>query len=33
MGSRAYAAAGVLVPAEHHLGAFHQWLRDRLGEG
>ena len=32
MGSRAYARGGVLVPAEHHLGAFHQWLRERLGD-
>jgi Rieske 2Fe-2S family protein len=30
MGSRAYAAGGVLVPAEHHLGAFHRWVRDRI---
>lgn len=27
MGSRAYAAGGVLVPSEHHIGAFHEWLR------
>jgi Rieske 2Fe-2S family protein len=32
MGSRAYAAGGVLVPVEHHLGLFHDWLRGRLGE-
>ena len=30
MSSRAYAAGGVLVPAEHHIGAFHDWLRERL---
>jgi Rieske 2Fe-2S family protein len=30
MSSRAYARGGVLVPSEHHLGAFHQWVRDRL---
>jgi glycine betaine catabolism A len=30
MSSRAYAAGGVLVPAEHHLGAFHGWVRDRI---
>ncbi|MGY1988024.1 aromatic ring-hydroxylating dioxygenase subunit alpha [Blastococcus sp. SYSU DS0669] len=33
MSSRAYAAGGVLVPVEHHLGLFHDWLRGRLGEG
>jgi Rieske 2Fe-2S family protein len=26
MSSRAYAAGGVLVPSEHHIGAFHEWL-------
>jgi len=30
MSSRAYADGGVLVPAEHHIGAFHDWLRSRL---
>ncbi|MCZ2826721.1 MULTISPECIES: aromatic ring-hydroxylating oxygenase subunit alpha [unclassified Modestobacter] len=30
MASRAYAAGGVLVPAEHHLGTFHDWVRQRL---
>jgi len=30
MSSRAYADGGVLVPAEHHLGVFHDWLRARL---
>jgi Rieske 2Fe-2S family protein len=29
MSSRAYAQGGVLVPSEHHIGAFHQWIRDR----
>ncbi|WRL62242.1 SRPBCC family protein [Blastococcus brunescens] len=33
MSSRAYAAGGVLVPVEHHLALFHDWLRGRLGEG
>jgi Rieske 2Fe-2S family protein len=33
MGSRAYAAGGVLVPVEHHLALFHDWLRGQLGEG
>ncbi len=30
MSSRAYADGGVLVPAEHHIAGFHDWLRDRL---
>ncbi|GAB3358409.1 aromatic ring-hydroxylating oxygenase subunit alpha [Modestobacter lapidis] len=30
MSSRAYANGGVLVPAEHHLGAFHGWVRERI---
>ncbi|APU13393.1 MULTISPECIES: aromatic ring-hydroxylating oxygenase subunit alpha [Actinoalloteichus] len=32
MASRAYARGGVLVPVEHHIGGFHDWLLDRLGE-
>ncbi|GAA2050406.1 aromatic ring-hydroxylating oxygenase subunit alpha [Williamsia deligens] len=28
MSSRAYAAGGVLVPAEHHIAQFHQWVSD-----
>jgi glycine betaine catabolism A len=32
MSSRSYADGGVLVPVEHHIGAFHQWVRDQLGE-
>ncbi|WP_030186578.1 aromatic ring-hydroxylating oxygenase subunit alpha [Streptomyces sp. NRRL S-813] len=31
MGSRAYAKGGVLVPSEHHIGAFHTWVHERLG--
>jgi Rieske 2Fe-2S family protein len=31
MNSRAYAKGGVLVPSEHHIGAFHDWVQDRLG--
>ncbi|MFE7129552.1 aromatic ring-hydroxylating dioxygenase subunit alpha [Streptomyces sp. NPDC057638] len=31
MGSRAYRAGGVLVPSEHHIGAFHGWVRERVG--
>ncbi|MFI7418725.1 aromatic ring-hydroxylating dioxygenase subunit alpha [Nonomuraea sp. NPDC049684] len=30
MGSRAYRAGGVLVPSEHHISAFHQWVNQRL---
>ncbi|MEV4015176.1 aromatic ring-hydroxylating dioxygenase subunit alpha [Nonomuraea angiospora] len=31
MGSRTYAKGGVLVPSEHHIGAFHDWVQDRIG--
>ncbi|ASO18916.1 Rieske 2Fe-2S family protein [Actinoalloteichus hoggarensis] len=31
MSSRAYARGGVLVPVEHHIGRFHEWVLDRLG--
>ncbi|MFI6444554.1 aromatic ring-hydroxylating dioxygenase subunit alpha [Kitasatospora sp. NPDC050543] len=30
MDSRAYRTGGVLVPSEHHIGAFHEWVTDRL---
>ena len=30
MSSRAYAQGGVLVPSEHHIGAFHEWILQRL---
>ena len=32
MASRAYRDGGVYVPAEHHIAAFNQWVRDRLEE-
>lgn len=32
MGSRAYAGGGVLVPSEHHIGAFHDWVRAQVGD-
>jgi Rieske 2Fe-2S family protein len=32
MSSRAYAKGGVLVPSEHHIGAFHEWLQARLAK-
>ncbi|MEV6488132.1 aromatic ring-hydroxylating dioxygenase subunit alpha [Actinoplanes sp. NPDC051633] len=31
MSSRAYRDGGVLVPSEHHIGAFHDWIRARIG--
>ncbi|MGV9775023.1 aromatic ring-hydroxylating oxygenase subunit alpha [Streptosporangium sp. NPDC003464] len=31
MASRAYARGGVLVPSEHHIRAFHDWVLARLG--
>ncbi|HEU0101019.1 MAG TPA: aromatic ring-hydroxylating dioxygenase subunit alpha [Mycobacteriales bacterium] len=30
MSSRAYAGGGVLVPAEHHIAAFHDWLLSQI---
>jgi Rieske 2Fe-2S family protein len=33
MSSRAYRDGGVLVPAEHHIAEFHQWVMSRLGAG
>ncbi|MFI6323465.1 aromatic ring-hydroxylating dioxygenase subunit alpha [Nonomuraea sp. NPDC050556] len=30
MSSRAYAKGGVLVPSEHHISAFHQWVSQCL---
>jgi len=30
MTSRGYAAGGVLVPSEHHLAGFHDWVRDMV---
>ncbi|KOX13317.1 2Fe-2S ferredoxin [Nocardiopsis sp. NRRL B-16309] len=30
MSSRAYAGGGVLVPSEHHIGAFHEWVQKAL---
>lgn len=32
MASRVYRDGGVLVPSEHHIGAFHGWLREQLGD-
>ncbi|WP_053748517.1 aromatic ring-hydroxylating oxygenase subunit alpha [Streptomyces sp. MMG1533] len=33
MASRAYRRGGVLVPNEHHIGIFHEWLLEKLGGG
>ncbi|MEE1800945.1 MULTISPECIES: aromatic ring-hydroxylating dioxygenase subunit alpha [unclassified Streptomyces] len=30
MTSRVYREGGVLVPSEHHIGAFHHWVTERL---
>jgi Rieske 2Fe-2S family protein len=30
MSSRIYARGGVLVPSEHHIGAFHSWVTEAL---
>jgi len=32
MSSRAYRHGGVLVPAEHHIAEFHEWVVSRVGE-
>jgi len=32
MSSRAYVDGGVLVPAEHHISDFHDWLTARVGD-
>ena len=31
--SRAYANGGVLVPSEHHIGQFHEWVSQHLDAG
>ncbi|MFF0160455.1 aromatic ring-hydroxylating dioxygenase subunit alpha [Streptomyces sp. NPDC005263] len=33
MSSRLYAKGGVLVPSEHHIGEFHDFVQRRLGAG
>jgi Rieske 2Fe-2S family protein len=30
MSSRTYRDGGVLVPSEHHIGEFHNWLQAKL---
>ena len=31
MSSRVYAKGGVLVPSEHHIGEFHDWVHAQAG--
>ncbi|MCT1802926.1 aromatic ring-hydroxylating dioxygenase subunit alpha [Kocuria carniphila] len=31
MGSKIYAKGGVLVPSEHHIGVFHDWVMAKVG--
>lgn len=33
MDSRAYEHGGVLVPSEHHIAEFHEWVRTRIAAG
>jgi glycine betaine catabolism A len=33
MSSRLYRDGGVLVPSEHHIAAFHEWVQQRTGAG
>jgi glycine betaine catabolism A len=33
MSSRVYGRGGVLVPSEHHIGMFHEWLMAQLPSG
>lgn len=32
MSSRLYSRGGVLVPSEHHISAFHEWVADKLSD-
>jgi glycine betaine catabolism A len=32
MSSRLYAHGGVLVPNEHDIGGFHEWVTEKLGD-
>ncbi len=32
MSSKIYATGGVLVPSEHHIGAFHDWITEKIGD-
>jgi Rieske 2Fe-2S family protein len=33
MSSRVYADGGVLVPSEHHIGEFHEWVQAMVSQG
>jgi len=33
MASRAYRNGGVLVPSEHHIGEFHEWVSSKITRG
>jgi Rieske 2Fe-2S family protein len=32
MSSRIYARGGVLVPSEHHIGEFHEWVQGKIAD-
>ncbi|MDQ0620615.1 SRPBCC family protein [Arthrobacter globiformis] len=32
MASKVYSKGGVLVPSEHHIGAFHDWIHEKVGD-
>jgi Rieske 2Fe-2S family protein len=32
MASKTYAKGGVLVPSEHHIAAFHDWVHEKVGD-
>jgi Rieske 2Fe-2S family protein len=32
MGSKIYAKGGVLVPSEHHISAFQDWIQEVVGD-
>jgi Rieske 2Fe-2S family protein len=32
MASKTYAKGGVLVPSEHHIAAFHDWVQEKVGD-
>ncbi|WP_336716654.1 SRPBCC family protein, partial [Arthrobacter sp. USHLN218] len=32
MASKVYSKGGVLVPSEHHISAFHQWVHGKVGD-
>ena len=32
MASKVYSHGGVLVPSEHHIRAFHDWVESKVGD-